>query len=144
MQVNVWAPWELMRDVIGPMRERGSGSILNLTTFAAELPPGPPFPTNKPGKAGFQYGASKAALNRLTVAAASECEGQGISVNALAPQAAIATPALVEAGWIEAPQPPRFCSLPMPLRPPVLPMVLSNTARRPALEASNLVGPKVL
>lgn len=101
MQVNVWAPWELMRAAIGPMRERGSGSILNLTTFAAELPPGPPFPTNKPGKAGFQYGASKAALNRLTVAAASECEGQGISVNALAPQAAIATPALIAAGWID-------------------------------------------
>ncbi|MFN8028103.1 MAG: SDR family oxidoreductase [Acidimicrobiia bacterium] len=101
MQVNVWAPWELMRDVIGPMRERGSGAILNLTSFAAELPPGPPFPTNKPGKAGFQYGASKAALNRLTVAAASECEGQGISVNALAPQAAIATPALIAAGWID-------------------------------------------
>ncbi len=101
LQVNVWAPWELMRDVIDPMRECGSGTILNLTTFAAELPPGPPFPTNKPAKAGFQYGASKAALNRLTVAAASECEGQGISVNALAPQAAIATPALVAAGWID-------------------------------------------
>ena len=101
LQVNVWAPWELMRDVVGPMRERGRGWILNLTTFAAELPPGPPFPTNKPAKAGFQYGASKAALNRLTVAAASECEGQGIAVNALAPQAAIATPALVAAGWID-------------------------------------------
>ncbi|MCB0996539.1 MAG: hypothetical protein KDB21_15705, partial [Acidimicrobiales bacterium] len=47
------------------------------------------------------YGAPKAALNRLTVAAASECEGQGVVVNALAPQAAIATPALVEAGWID-------------------------------------------
>jgi len=101
LQVNVWAPWELMRDAIGPMRERGGGAILNLTTFAAELPPGPPFPTNKPAKAGFQYGASKAALNRLTVAAASECEGEGIAVNALAPQAAIATPALVAAGWID-------------------------------------------
>jgi NAD(P)-dependent dehydrogenase (short-subunit alcohol dehydrogenase family) len=101
LQVNLWAPWELMKDVIGPMRERGSGAILNLTTFAAELPPGPPFPTNKPAKEGFQYGATKAALNRLTVAAASECEGQGIAVNALAPQAAIATPALLEAGWID-------------------------------------------
>jgi NAD(P)-dependent dehydrogenase (short-subunit alcohol dehydrogenase family) len=101
LQVNLWAPWELMKGVIGPMRERGSGAILNLTTFAAELPPGPPFPTNKPAKEGFQYGATKAALNRLTVAVASECEGQGIAVNALAPQAAIATPALVAAGWID-------------------------------------------
>lgn len=101
LQVNLWAPWELMSAVVGGMRERGSGAILNLTTFAAELPPGPPFPTNKPSKAGFVYGAPKAALNRLTIAAASECEGQGIAVNALAPQAAIATPALVEAGWVD-------------------------------------------
>jgi NAD(P)-dependent dehydrogenase (short-subunit alcohol dehydrogenase family) len=47
------------------------------------------------------YGAAKAALNRLTVAVASECESQGIAVNALTPQAAIATPALVAGGWIE-------------------------------------------
>ncbi|MDE0215769.1 MAG: SDR family NAD(P)-dependent oxidoreductase [bacterium] len=101
LQVNLWAPWELMKAVVGGMRDRGSGSILNLTTFSAELPPGPPFPVNKPSKAGFVYGAPKAALNKLTVSAASECEGQGVSVNALTPQAAIATPALVEAGWID-------------------------------------------
>ena len=35
------------------------------------------------------------------MSAASECEGQGIAVNALAPQGAIATPALVAAGWVE-------------------------------------------
>jgi NAD(P)-dependent dehydrogenase (short-subunit alcohol dehydrogenase family) len=101
LQVNLWAPWELMKAVVGGMRQRRRGWILNLTSFAAELPPGPPFPTNKPAKAGFQYGASKAALNRLTVAAASECEGQGVAVNALTPQAAIATPSLVAAGWID-------------------------------------------
>jgi NAD(P)-dependent dehydrogenase (short-subunit alcohol dehydrogenase family) len=100
LQVNLWAPWELMKAAVPGMGERGGGWILNLTSFAAELPPGPPFPTNKPAKAGFQYGASKAALNRLTVAAASECEGRGVAVNALTPQAAIATPELVAAGWI--------------------------------------------
>lgn len=100
-QVNMWAPWELMRAVVPGMRERGRGWILNLSSFAAELPPGPPFPTNLPARGGFQYGASKAALNRLTVTAASECDGQGVAVNALSPQAAIATPSLVEAGWID-------------------------------------------
>ena len=100
LQVNLWAPWELMCGAIAGMRVRRRGWILNLTSFAAELPPGPPFPTNKPAKAGFQYGASKAALNRLTIAAASECENDGIAVNALSPQAAIATPSLVAAGWI--------------------------------------------
>jgi NAD(P)-dependent dehydrogenase (short-subunit alcohol dehydrogenase family) len=101
LQVNLWAPWELMCAVVPGMRARGSGAILNLTTFSAELPPGPPFPTNKPAKGGFLYGSAKAALNRLTVAAASECEGQGIAVNALAPQAAIATPALIALGEID-------------------------------------------
>lgn len=101
LQVNLWTPWELMKAVVPGMRQRGHGWILNLTTFCAELPPGPPFPTNRPSKAGFSYGATKAALNRLTVSVASECEGQGIAVNALTPQAAIATPALVAAGWID-------------------------------------------
>jgi NAD(P)-dependent dehydrogenase (short-subunit alcohol dehydrogenase family) len=98
LQVNLWAPWELMKAVVPGMRERARGWILNLTSFAGELPPGPPFPDNLPAKAGFQYGATKAALNRLTVAAASECEGQGVAVNALTPQAAISTPSLVAAG----------------------------------------------
>jgi len=101
LQVNLWAPWELMTQVVAGMRGRGRGWILNLTSFAAELPPGPPFPTNKPATGGFQYGASKAALNRLTVAAASECANDGVAVNALTPQAAIATPNLVAAGWID-------------------------------------------
>lgn len=101
LQVNLWAPWELMKDVVPGMRARGRGWILNLTSFAAELPPGPPFPNNKPATGGFQYGASKAALNRLTVAAASECLKDGIAVNGLTPQAAIATPSLVAAGWID-------------------------------------------
>jgi NAD(P)-dependent dehydrogenase (short-subunit alcohol dehydrogenase family) len=101
LQVNLWAPWELMCAVVPGMRERGRGWILNLSTFCAELPPGPPFPTNRPSKAGFAYGATKAALNRLTVTVASECEGQGIACNTLSPQAAIATPALVKGGWID-------------------------------------------
>ncbi len=101
LQVNLWAPWLLTAEVIGAMRERGRGAILNITTFSAELPPGSPFPANKPSKAGAMYGATKAALNRLTVSVASECEGQGIAVNALAPQGAIATPSLVAAGWVE-------------------------------------------
>jgi NAD(P)-dependent dehydrogenase (short-subunit alcohol dehydrogenase family) len=99
-ELNVWAPWQLMADVVPGMRARGAGWILNLTSFAGELPWGPPFPTNRPAKGGSCYGSTKAALNRLTVAVASECEGQGIAVNALTPQAAIATPSLVAGGWI--------------------------------------------
>jgi len=97
-EVNVIAPWMLMTDAIPGMRERGRGWILNLTSFAAELPWGPPFPDNLPAKGGSLYGSSKAALNRLTVAAASECEGQGIAANTLTPQAAALTKRLASAG----------------------------------------------
>ena len=96
-ELNVWAPWLFMRQTVSTMRERGQGWILNMTTRAAELPSGPPFDSSGPSKAGTLYGSTKAALNRLTVGIASEVEGQGITVNALAPQAAILTRALQHA-----------------------------------------------
>ena len=101
-QTNVWAPWELMAAALPGMRARRRGWILNLTSFTGELPPGPPFPGNLPARAGSAYGATKASLNRMTVAAASETHGQGIAVNALAPQAAVATRDLVASGRLEA------------------------------------------
>jgi NAD(P)-dependent dehydrogenase (short-subunit alcohol dehydrogenase family) len=94
---NLWAPWLLMAQVIPGMRERGQGWILNLTSFSAELPPGPPF-ARKAKDGSSMYGATKAALNRLTVAAAGENEGV-IAVNAMTPQIAILTPR-VQAGSI--------------------------------------------
>jgi NAD(P)-dependent dehydrogenase (short-subunit alcohol dehydrogenase family) len=99
-QVNVWAPWQLMTDAVSGMRQRGRGWILNMTSFAGELPPGPPF-TSTRKEGGAIYGMTKAALNRVTVAAAGELEGSGIAANALAPQIAIRTPE-VEA-WGQVP-----------------------------------------
>jgi len=99
--VNVWSPWTLMRAAVPGMRSRGEGWVLNLTSFAAELPPGPPFPTNRPATAGSAYGSTKAALNRLTLSVAAETAGDGIAANALTPQAAIATPQLLAAGWVD-------------------------------------------
>jgi NAD(P)-dependent dehydrogenase (short-subunit alcohol dehydrogenase family) len=96
-EVNVWAPWVLMQQAIPGMRERGRGWVLNMTTSVAALPQGPPFASSGPSKAGTLYGGTKAMLNRVTVGVASEVEGQGIAVNALTPQAAILTPALVPA-----------------------------------------------
>lgn len=100
-QLDVRAPWDLMAQAVGSMRERGAGWIVNLTSFSGELPPGPPFPRLLPATGGSAYGASKAALNRLTVSVAAETYGQGTAVNALTPQAAIATPALLAGGWID-------------------------------------------
>lgn len=104
-QVNVWAPWRLAQQALPGMRERGRGWILNLTSSVAELPAGPPFSRTPPAQAGSAYGASKAALNRMTVALAAETEGTGIAVNALTPQAAVLTPELAklrDAGHMDA------------------------------------------
>jgi NAD(P)-dependent dehydrogenase (short-subunit alcohol dehydrogenase family) len=96
-QINVYAPWLLMGEVMPGMRARGRGWILNLTSSAAELPPGPPWGfVAKAGYAG--YSTTKAALNRLTVTAAAEAEGQGIAVNALTPGASISTDSIVASG----------------------------------------------
>ncbi len=46
MQVNVRAPWRLMADVAGSMRERGRAWIVSITSVAATRPPGPPFSNN--------------------------------------------------------------------------------------------------
>jgi NAD(P)-dependent dehydrogenase (short-subunit alcohol dehydrogenase family) len=98
-QINVYAPWLLMGQVMPGMRARGRGWILNLTSSAGELPPGPPW--GVVAKAGYAgYGATKAALNRLTLTAAAETEGQGVAVNALTPGAAISTDAIVASGAI--------------------------------------------
>ena len=97
--VNVWAPWLHMSQVLPGMRARGRGWILNLTSFSGELPPGPPF-AFKAKDGSSMYGSMKAALNRLTVAAAGETEGQGIAVNALTPQSAILTPAVEASGLV--------------------------------------------
>lgn len=101
-QVNVRAPWQLMADAAPSMRARGGGWIVNVTSFAAELPPGPPFPTSLVARQGSGYGVSKAALNRLTVSVAAELHSAGVAVNALAPQSAIATPHLLAQGRLSA------------------------------------------
>jgi NAD(P)-dependent dehydrogenase (short-subunit alcohol dehydrogenase family) len=85
-ELNIWAYWLLMSQVIPGMRERGRGWILNFTSFSGELPPGPPFAV-KAKDGSSMYGATKAAVNRVTVAAAAE-NYPVIAVNALTPQVA--------------------------------------------------------
>jgi NAD(P)-dependent dehydrogenase (short-subunit alcohol dehydrogenase family) len=85
-ELNIWAYWMTMAQVIPGMRERGRGWILNFTSFSGELPPGPPF-AFKARDGSSMYGATKAAINRVTVSAAAENYGV-IAVNALTPQVA--------------------------------------------------------
>ena len=85
-ELNIWSYWLTMSQVIPGMRERGRGWILNFTSFSGEFPPGPPF-AFKALDGSSMYGATKAAVNRATIAAAAENYGV-IAVNALTPQVA--------------------------------------------------------
>jgi NAD(P)-dependent dehydrogenase (short-subunit alcohol dehydrogenase family) len=96
LELNFWAPWHLIRRVLPGMRERGTGWILNMSSQTAVVPQGPPFPSTHPSTQGTMYGGSKAFLNRWTASLAAEVYGEGIAVNALAPEAAAATEVLVE------------------------------------------------
>jgi NAD(P)-dependent dehydrogenase (short-subunit alcohol dehydrogenase family) len=90
-EVNVFAPFQLTQAVIGGMAERGGGHVLNITSGIVDPPPGPPYTKASPNqKLATTYAVSKAALNRLTLALAAEYDGR-VAVNALAPEAAVAT-----------------------------------------------------
>src|SRR5437588_9455773 len=65
-----------MRVVVGGMRDRGWGNIVNVTSVAAYLGGG--------GREG-PYGAAKAALHELTRSVAIEGGPYGIRCNAVAP-----------------------------------------------------------
>jgi NAD(P)-dependent dehydrogenase (short-subunit alcohol dehydrogenase family) len=85
-ELNIWAYWMTMAQVIPGMRDRGRGWILNFTSVSGEFPPGPPFAL-KARDGSSMYGAAKAAINRVTISAAGENYGV-IAVNALTPQIA--------------------------------------------------------
>ena len=88
-EVNVHAPLDLAQAVVPAMREAGRGWIVNVSSGAARLWAGPPFDVGPTGSAISVYGASKAALNRLTNGLAAELVGTGIRVNAVEPRAAV-------------------------------------------------------
>jgi citronellol/citronellal dehydrogenase len=105
-EVNVITPYLLVKAAVPGMRERGAGWIVNIGTVIAEpARPGSGRRTGQFARAST-YGPSKAALNRLTEAFADEFAGEGIAVNAVAPEMAVATEgatAMMElpAEWLE-------------------------------------------
>jgi NAD(P)-dependent dehydrogenase (short-subunit alcohol dehydrogenase family) len=75
LAINVEAPFLLSQGLVEPMRRRGWGRIVNITTGALNLSLG-----------GFvDYLMSKGALLGFTRALASELGSAGITVNAIAP-----------------------------------------------------------
>jgi NAD(P)-dependent dehydrogenase (short-subunit alcohol dehydrogenase family) len=92
-ELNVHAPVDLAQQVIPSMRERGRGWIVNISSATSRHPKGPPFdPGIKLGSTSTLYGATKAALERITTGLAAEVYDDGIAVNSLAPVAAVRTP----------------------------------------------------
>jgi NAD(P)-dependent dehydrogenase (short-subunit alcohol dehydrogenase family) len=89
-EVNVHAPIDLAQAVVPAMRERGRGWILNITSAEADHRT---VGGDTHGWASTGYGASKAALDRYTNGLAGELAGSGVAVHALAPDAAVRTPA---------------------------------------------------
>ncbi len=85
--VNVTAPLMLIQGFWNSMRERGGGVIVNLTSGASALQPVDPARPNRTGlpENGPAYGASKAALNRMTNVIAQEGVGARIAVVAVDP-----------------------------------------------------------
>jgi NAD(P)-dependent dehydrogenase (short-subunit alcohol dehydrogenase family) len=90
-EINVHAPLDLTQQVLPGMVARGEGWIVNLSSATARPLAGPPF-AGSGGSLGSTtgiYGASKAALNRITNALAAELEGTGVRINTVEPRAAV-------------------------------------------------------
>jgi NAD(P)-dependent dehydrogenase (short-subunit alcohol dehydrogenase family) len=88
-EANVITPVVLSQAVIPAMRAAGEGWIVNLSSVGADLFGGPPFPPNPVGSTMDVYGASKAALNKVTNGLAVELFGTGIRVNTVQPRIAV-------------------------------------------------------
>ena len=81
-RVNVNGPFFACRAVLPSMIERGSGSIINISSVAADR------------EFSGSYGITKRAVEDLTRQLAHELREHGIAVNALKPVAAIETPGM--------------------------------------------------
>ena len=92
MDINVHAPLDLAQAALPDMRAAGEGWIINLSSGSANLEPGPPFREGGVVDVFGFYGATKAALNRLTNAMALEWYGDAIRVNTVEPRAAVLSP----------------------------------------------------
>lgn len=88
-EVNVQAPMDLIQAVLPTMIKRGVGWIVNLSSATARLVPGPPFDASSLWPTMAVYGASKAALNRLTNGLGHALWGTGVRVNTVQPRTGV-------------------------------------------------------
>ena len=85
-EINVQAPLDLIQQSLPSMFEANEGWIVNLSSGSKRHPSGPPYDLGGvKGVYGF-YGATKAMLDRLTTALASELADKRIRVNTVEPK----------------------------------------------------------
>jgi NAD(P)-dependent dehydrogenase (short-subunit alcohol dehydrogenase family) len=79
--INVHGPFRCIRAALPSMQARKSGNIINISSVAAF--------------GGSHYGATKRAIEAMTVGLARELKDDGIAVNAMRPVGGIETPGLM-------------------------------------------------
>lgn len=82
-KVNVHGPFYCIRAALPSMLERESGNIINISSVAARA------------EGGSHYGATKRAIESMTLGLANELKDKGIAVNCLKPVGGIETPGLL-------------------------------------------------
>jgi len=92
--VNVHGPFMLSQKVLPDMIERGSGTIVNVSSSGAIGPGRGPY-TRSSFSGGTMYGATKAALERFSQGLAEEVYQYGVSVTCLSPSQVVPTPGTV-------------------------------------------------
>ena len=84
-ELNVFAQYALMKGFCPGMMNRGGGRVINFTSRSAQLQEAGKAPIPGKGGTGVGYGATKAAVNRMTNALANELRPRNIAVIALDP-----------------------------------------------------------
>jgi NAD(P)-dependent dehydrogenase (short-subunit alcohol dehydrogenase family) len=84
-ELNLFAQFGLMKGFCPGMVKRGGGRVINFTSRAAQLQEAGSSAMPGKGGTGVGYGATKAAVNRMTNALANELRSRNIAVIALDP-----------------------------------------------------------
>jgi NAD(P)-dependent dehydrogenase (short-subunit alcohol dehydrogenase family) len=103
--VNVHAPFILSKLVLPGMMERQAGAIINVSSGAAIGPGRGPYELK--GGGGTMYGASKAALERMTQGLAQVLQDYNIAVSCYSPSQVVPTPGTVYHKLVEDLEDPR-------------------------------------
>lgn len=96
-ELNVNAPVDLAQQCLPAMRERGGGWILNIGSASSTQPELPYRDSKEAAWVIGAYGATKACLERYTIALAHELQGDEIFVNCMMPTAIVLT---AGADWV--------------------------------------------